>query len=579
MRFRSLPLYLFLALPLILSVPGYCYAGDALALTYNDRGKILVLLEKQEEIQIAPGEFAALAGTEYFETEKMVMNIDGDSVGRAVIARTLRWGIKEKDPRTWNLMGICGLKEGTTKVSLSDKEGKNTRVITVTVKKHPEDWKEKLLTTLKEKKVSVEFKGADFESVAKVLSEKSGLKIVADYFSPEAKKNLVTYSAENKPLTEILDESLGKAGLAWVLTNNYVLLTKKVVAEIIKTQPIIEKALDWLSRHQFPDGSFSAAKFTTRCSGTLACDGAGDPERTITTTAFALLAFMGYGYTHRVGDYKETVSRAKDFLLKSEKDGAFGEMKGKLGMLDSLAATCALCELYAITRDNELKESCEKAVQFVIKSQRENGGWCWEKEGGKPNTLATAFAVLALKAATVGRIEVPKEDFDRASKFFESLTNSEGKVGYEAKGDSAQPVGGEKFANLPVPTAASVIASIFCGETRKNIRMLKGIEIIEKNLPQWDKPEMLSVDPLYWYFATYATFDYGGERWHKLYEKMIEVLSQGQENKGCADGSWKPVGRWGELGGRMFNTALNALTAEIIFRYLRGKEMLKYEGK
>jgi hypothetical protein len=288
---------------------------------------------------------------------------------------------------------------------------------------------------------------------------------------------------------------------------------------------------------------------------------------------------MGYGYTHRVGDYKETVSRAKDFLLKSEKDGAFGEMKGKLGMLDSLAATCALCELYAITRDNELKESCEKAVQFVIKSQRENGGWCWEKEGGKPNTLATAFAVLALKAATVGRIEVPKEDFDRASKFFESLTNSEGKVGYEAKGDSAQPVGGEKFANLPVPTAASVIASIFCGETRKNIRMLKGIEIIEKNLPQWDKPEMLSVDPLYWYFATYATFDYGGERWHKLYEKMIEVLSQGQENKGCVDGSWKPVGRWGELGGCMFNTALNALTAEIIFRYLRGKEMLKYEGK
>jgi hypothetical protein len=548
-------------------------------LTYNDRGKIVVLPEKQEEIQIAPGEFVAFAGTEYFETEKMLMDIDGDSVGRALIARTLRWGVQEKDPRTWNLMGICGLKEGYARVTLSDKEGKNSRVIIVTVQHHPEDWKEKLLTTLKEKKVSVEFKEADFESIARILSEKSGLKIIADYFSPEAKKNLVTYSAEAEPLAKVLDESLGKVGLAWVLSNNYVLLTKKVVAETIKTQPIIEKALGWLSRHQSPDGSFSSAKFATLCSGKPACDGAGDPERTITTTSMALLAFTGAGYTHRVGDYKETVSRAKDFLLKSEKDGAFGEMKSELAILDSFAATCALCELYAVTRDDKLKKACEKAVEFVIKSQKENGGWCWEKEGGKSNTVATAFAVLALKAAAVSKIEVPKQNFDRASKFFESLTDSEGKVGYEVKRDSAQPIGGEKFANLPVPTAASVIASIFCGETRKNIRMLKGIEIIEKNLPQWDKPEMLSVDPVYWYFATYAIFYYGGGNWDKWYEKMIETISEGQENKGCVDGSWKPVGRWGEWGGRMFNTALNVLTAEIIFRYLRGQEMLKYEGK
>ncbi|RKY14224.1 MAG: hypothetical protein DRP82_04360, partial [Planctomycetota bacterium] len=40
-----------------------------------------------------------------------------------------------------------------------------------------------------------------------------------------------------------------------------------------------------------------------------------------------------------------------------------------------------------------------------------------------------------------------------------------------------------------------------------------------------------------------------------------------QRRGGCADGSWDPVGKWGMVGGRVYSTALNALTLEIYYRY------------
>ena len=36
---------------------------------------------------------------------------------------------------------------------------------------------------------------------------------------------------------------------------------------------------------------------------------------------------------------------------------------------------------------------------------------------------------------------------------------------------------------------------------------------------------------------------------------------------GCANGSWDPVDRWGFEGGRVYATAINALTLEVYYRY------------
>ena len=44
-----------------------------------------------------------------------------------------------------------------------------------------------------------------------------------------------------------------------------------------------------------------------------------------------------------------------------------------------------------------------------------------------------------------------------------------------------------------------------------------------------------------------------------------------QRMGGCEDGSWNPVGEWCLAGGRVYATAINALTLEIYYRYKRAQ--------
>ena len=165
---------------------------------------------------------------------------------------------------------------------------------------------------------------------------------------------------------------------------------------------------------------------------------------------------------------------------------------------------------------------------------------------------------------------MPEQAYDTAAKFLQSLTDESGRAGYGKKGDKSQAIGED--GDLPVSTAATVIASIFCKVKRKEPRIVGGIELILKNMP--DKK---NIDPVYWYLATYATFMSGEGPWKKWRKQVGDVLIQCQDAKGCAAGSFQPSGRWEKFGGRMFFTALNTLSAELAFRYLRAQEMLKYE--
>jgi prenyltransferase beta subunit len=572
-----------MTLTALLVCSDYCHSQEPKsriesAIAPEDGEKIVALPEETNSVEVAPGDFVAFLGTQInwgkwkTDIEKTpFLFVSGDCICRAVILPVqYPWEMSEKDPGTWPMWGVYALKEGTATAILELKDKEAKRVITVTVKKPPENWKENLLAKLKETKVSVQFKDTSLAEVAKTLSEKTGLKIVADYFDPDTKKGSINHSAENEPLAKILDTCTELSGGRWLLINNRIFLTTRKKREPLPVSQEVDKTLSWLHNHQSPDGSFSSAKFMDNCACEPKCSGAGNPDRDITITGFALLAFLGHGHTHRVGRHKLTVRSAIEYLLKRQnEDGSFSEMKGEFGMFDHFAATAALCEAYAVTRDPKLKEPSEKAIAFLLKSQQGDGGWSWEPKGGKSNSIATAFAVLALKAASTGRIEIPKEKFSSAVKFFDSVTNSEGEAGYEAKNDKQQPLTDKDFNDLPICTAASVIASIFCGESRKNERVQKGVAILLNNLPEWDKPQGRSIDPVYWYFATYSLFIYGGEEWKKWCIKTIEVLEKNQEKDGCATGSWAPSGRWSKFGGRLFFTAIAALTAEIQCRYFR----------
>ncbi len=337
------------------------------------------------------------------------------------------------------------------------------------------------------------------------------------------------------------------------------------------TEKAVAAALKWLQAHQDKDGKWDQDGFQKNCKG-AACDGQGTSQYDVAVSSLALLAFMGSGYTHKKGNYKDTVKRGLDWLvMQQQADGSLGPRLAESWIYNHAMGTAALCEAYALSKDRNLKAPAEKAVNFILRAQNPGLGWKYEPRSGRNDTSVTGWMVTALKAAKTAGLQVPNAALQGAVNWFDRATNTAGKCGYMRPGDDGSVIRGvnEHFAKLPTMTAVAVYSRILCGQKRKEQKILKGVDILMANLPNWNKPKNDKVDPYYWYYGTCAMFQYGGQNWAKWNTAMKKALVETQRKGGCASGSWDPVGKWSMVGGRVCTTALNCLTLEVYYRYTR----------
>lgn len=350
------------------------------------------------------------------------------------------------------------------------------------------------------------------------------------------------------------------------------------------TESAVTAALRWLKFHQSPDGSWDCdgwSKNCTKgsCSGPGANAGASDYD--VGVSGMALLAFLGNGHTHRYGTFKLTVSKGLRWLKGQQNaEGAFGYSSSHGETIYNHAiATMAICEAYFITKDPFLKRYAQKAIEYVVKSQNPNLGWKYGPRTGKNDTSVTGWFVLALKAGKLAGVDVPKEAFAGARRWFERATDHAGRVGYESPGGGSAVLKGNesKYADdMPCMTGVSVICRIFTGERRSVDAIRKGAGILMKYQPKWPKGAsdgegIKYANFYYWYYGTYAMFQFGGTKWKEWNKSMQAALLPNQRMGGCEDGSWDPVAEWCLAGGRVYATAINALTLEIYYRYERAQ--------
>jgi hypothetical protein len=73
----------------------------------------------------------------------------------------------------------------------------------------------------------------------------------------------------------------------------------------------------------------------------------------------------------------------------------------------------------------------------------------------------------------------------------------------------------------------------------------------------------------YWYYATLALFQEDGTAWETWNKRLKEVLLKLQlgPGTGTAQGSWDPIDRRAQLGGRVYSTAIAILCLEVYYRY------------
>ncbi|MCA8920744.1 MAG: hypothetical protein KDD82_02980 [Planctomycetes bacterium] len=350
-----------------------------------------------------------------------------------------------------------------------------------------------------------------------------------------------------------------------------------------ETESAVRGALRWLMRAQSADGRWDVDNWTGLRQHRSQVPGAseeGHSRYDVGVTALALLAFYGNGQTHRAGPFKRCVSRGLRWLLAQQRsDGSIGYTPGVEGTLYNHAiATMLLCDALATSTDaRRLREPARRALRLVVAAQNPGFGWKYEPRSGHNDTSVTGWMLLALKSGRAAGLEVPEEAFTQGLAWIDAATDGQGNTGYEGPGGGCAmlPVNEGRYDAVPTMTAVGVVSRIFAGQKTSADLVRKGSRHLLAELPQWPEPQSTQkVNFYYWYYATYALFQLDGKPWQDWNAAMKQALVPRQRVGGIEDGSWDPVGEWCVAGGRVYATAINALTLEIYYRYDRMHEGL-----
>ena len=340
------------------------------------------------------------------------------------------------------------------------------------------------------------------------------------------------------------------------------------------TENAVRAALEWLYRHQNANGSWKGAGFRNQCKGG-ACGGPGDNDQSIGLTGLAILAFTGAGHSHRYSDvpkFKDCLQRASKYLMSVQAMGGgpnsmgrFGNKDGHKSMYLHSIATMALGELLILSGDVlTLKRPVKAGVEYILRSRNPGKAWRYAYRDGDNDTSVTGWMILALKTGKISRLGIEKSRYEEAFRdsiaYFRSLTDNKGITGYHAPGKEHQ--------NVPCMTSVGVLCRLLAGEKRTSGSIRLGVEQILKQPPVWKKKNPES--PFYyWYYASYALFQYGGTPWKAWNPDMTSAILKSQRNGGCVDGSWDPIVSYSKRGGRVYTTALGAMTLEVYYRFRR----------
>lgn len=317
-----------------------------------------------------------------------------------------------------------------------------------------------------------------------------------------------------------------------------------------KTEEAVAAALKWLADHQSPGGAWEGDNFDERCGE---CGGETEAQVDIGLTGLSLLCFLGADHNHvEDGPYRQTVQRAVDWLLSQQQSD--GNLLGQETMYSHGIATIALAEAYGITREQRLREPVKKAIDFIHAARSSAGGWRYEP--GQPgDTSVAGWQLMALRSARQAGIEVSAEGFEHARRWLDRVSRPSKPGLY-----SYQP--GREFT--PAMTAEGMFMQQVLGLGRDDPRIRGSVNFILKNLPDWEE----SPNTYYWYYATLAMFQQGGNDWRRWNERLVPQLLGHQHKSGRKSGSWDPEGEWAGVGGRVYQTALCALMLEVYYRYL-----------
>ena len=386
-------------------------------------------------------------------------------------------------------------------------------------------------------------------------------RFAAELDAAELMVNAATAPAAAMPLDAVVS-SVGTPGSGRIFAGRDPRVRSAIVEKeggTTFTEAAVARGLRWLARHQNADGSWSLNRFhrSGDCDGQ--CGGRGGLQSDTGATSLALLPFLGAGQTHVSGKYRMTVARGLNWLVEHQQDD--GDLRGRGGgrMYAHGQSTIVLCEALAMTGDATLADPALRAVQFILDAQHEAGGWRYTP-GQAGDTSVLGWQVMALRSATTAGIRVPREVFDGAHHYLDSVQRDDLGALYAYQGNERP---------TPAMSAEGLLCRQYLGWGPTRPAMGFAAELFVEQVP----PDARDPNIYYWYYASQALHHIGGPSWRRWNEKMRRVLVDLQETVGHEAGSWTPAGGTqrtndAQQGGRIYMTSLAICTLEVYYRHL-----------
>ena len=327
------------------------------------------------------------------------------------------------------------------------------------------------------------------------------------------------------------------------------------------TERAVGGGLNWLARHQNPNGSWSFDGHSRHCKdSSCTCDGKNTSNAG--ATAFALLPYLAAGQTHKSkGPYQKTIADGIEFMGSiAKKDGDL--QGGVQSMYAQGVATIVLCEAYGMSKDQRLKPPAQAAIDYICRAQHpEIGGWHYYTPGQAltAGDLSVAgWQLMALKSAKMSGLDVPPEVLTKAMKFLKGVSKGDN------NGLSCYMV---ESGPTPAMTSVGLLSKQFLGVKRSDPAMAEGMKYMMQYLPgKYDR------NSYYFYYATQVMHNLPGPEWDEWNRATRRYIIETQEKEGCAAGSWNPElptkDVWADEGGRLLITSVNTLSLEVYYRFL-----------
>jgi len=188
----------------------------------------------------------------------------------------------------------------------------------------------------------------------------------------------------------------------------------------------IRRALAWLRAQQRDDGSVVVNQFATA------------------KTSLAIMAHLAAGHTFDDPEHGAWLRKSLGYVLGTQdKTGYFGS-RDNSRMYGHGITTLMLAEALGMLQDEDLEESVcaalRRAVSVTVNAARvpkgghHKGGWRYQPTDGNSDLSLSGWQLMSLHAAQQVGITVPEEVVTNAVVYAKGLADTDGKVGYENRG-------------------------------------------------------------------------------------------------------------------------------------------------